>query len=169
MPRLDMPGYFALEPRPLSADDHVGARVLLMGALGVTPYVDRAMEVLQRAERGGEAGLDAEHRALVIERDGTVAALALFGSVSGTVGVVKLHAALLAPGVSADDVGARLIDAVIAAAKAEGARMIVAELPDDPAVGAERSLLQRAGFGIEAFVADFFRDGVALTLLRRAL
>ena len=68
-----MTGYFAQAPRALSPDDHVPARVLLMGALGVTPYIDRAMEVLQLAERGH----DHEHRALVIARDGTVAALAL--------------------------------------------------------------------------------------------
>ena len=40
-----------------------------MGALGVTPYIDRALEVLELAERGN----DPEHRALVIARDGTVA------------------------------------------------------------------------------------------------
>jgi len=38
-----MTGYFAQAPRALSPDDHVAARILLMGALGVTPYIDRAM------------------------------------------------------------------------------------------------------------------------------
>jgi len=94
-----MTGYFAIAPRTLSPDDHVAARVLLMGALGVTPYIDRAMEVLQLAELG--AGRDDEHRALVIERDGTVAALVLFGAVAGAMGVQKLHAVVLAPSVSA--------------------------------------------------------------------
>src|SRR3954454_7419298 len=99
-----MTGYFAQEPRPLTIDDHVPARVLLMGALGITPYIDRALEVLQLAERGH----DDEHRALVIARDGTVAALALFGSVAGAMGASKLHAAVLAPSVSLRDVGERL-------------------------------------------------------------
>ena len=148
----------------MAPDDHVGARVLLMGALGVTPYVDRAMEVLELAERGR----DGEHRALVIARDGTVAALALFGSVAGALGVVKIHATTLAPGVGAD-VGARLLAAVAEAARAEDARMLFAEVPDDPAVGSTRALLLAAGFREEARVADFFRDGIALSLLRLEL
>lgn len=162
-----MTGYFATGPRALSADDHVAARVLLMGALGVTPYIDRAMEVLQLAERG--AGRDDEHRALVIERDGTVAALALFGSVAGATGVQKLHAAVFVPSVSAEDVGQRMVRAVLDGARAEGARLVVAELPDDPAVGQVRALLASEGFEEEARVPDFYRDGVALTLLRRQL
>ncbi|HKW48957.1 MAG TPA: hypothetical protein VJN70_16015 [Gemmatimonadaceae bacterium] len=162
-----MTGYFATAPRALSPDDHVAARVLLMGALGVTPYIDRAMEVLQLAERG--AGHDDEHRALVIERDGTVAALALFGSVAGAMGVQKLHAAVLAPSVSAGDVGQRIVGAVLDGARGEGARIVIAELPDDPAMGQVRALLASAGFEEEARVPNFYREGVALTLLRRQL
>jgi len=160
-----MTGYFALAPRPLSPDDHVAARVLLMGALGVTPYIDRAMEVLQLAERG--AGRDDEHRALVIARDGTVAALALFGAVAGAAGVKKLHAAVLAPSVSPTDVGERILRAVLDEARDEGARFVVAEMPDDPVMGQIRALLSSVGFEEEARVPDFYRDGVALTLLRR--
>src|SRR4051812_41068318 len=126
-----MTGYFAQAPRPLSPDDHVPARVLLMGTLGVTPYIDRALEVLELAERGH----DDEHRALVIARDGTVAGLALFGSVAGAVGVSKLHAAVLAPSVSLGDVGERIVSAVVETARRAGARLIIAELPDDPAIG----------------------------------
>ena len=159
-----MSGYFALDPRAIAPDDHVGARVLLMGALGITPYVDRAMEVLQLAERGQ----DEEHRALLIARDGTVAAMALFGAVAGAMGVLRIHAVVVAPGVGTD-VGDRVIAAVADTARAEGARLLVAELPDDPAVGAIRTLLTGAGFQEEARVPDFYRDGVALTFLRREL
>ena len=162
-----MTGYFALAPRALSRDDHVAARVLLMGALGVTPYIDRAMEVLEHAERSG--GQDDEHRALVIARDGTVAALALFGVVAGASGVMKLHSVVLAPSVTSEDVGERIVGAVIDEARSEGMRLVVAELPDDPATGQLRALLVSHGFEEEARVPEYFRDGVALTLLRRAL
>ena len=160
-----MSGYFALDPRPLLADDQVGARVLLMGALGVTPYVDRAMEILSIAERGH----DPEHRALVIARDGTVAGMALYGTISGATGAAKLHAAVLAPGVDAEDVGARLLAAVESRVAAEGARFLLAEIPDDPAIGAVHTLLVEHGFREEARVPDFYREGVALTFLRRTL
>jgi GNAT superfamily N-acetyltransferase len=155
-------GYFAQAPRPLTPDDHVSARVLLMGALGVTPYIDRAMEILQLAERGQ----DDEHRALVIARDGTVAALALFGAIAGVVGVRKIHAAVVAPGLSLGDVGRRLVTAVLDGARRDGARLVVAELADDPALGQTRALLSSIGFDEEARVPDFYRDGVALSLLR---
>jgi ribosomal protein S18 acetylase RimI-like enzyme len=158
-------GYFALDPRPLAPEDTHGTRVLLMGALGVTPYIDRALEVLELAERGH----DEEHRALVIARDGTVAGLALYGRISGTEHGAKLHTAALAPGVDVEDVGGRLMNAVAAAVRADGAEFILAEMPDDPAIGSVLSLLKAHGFHEEARVPDFYRDGVALSFLRRPL
>jgi ribosomal protein S18 acetylase RimI-like enzyme len=158
-------GYFALEPRPLLPEDHQGTRVLLLGALGVTPYIDRALEVLELAERGN----DPEHRALVIARDGTVAGLALFGSVAGSEGAARLHMAALAPGVDADDVGRRLVRAVADSTRASGARFLLVELADDPALGTLASLLREQGFEEDARVPDYYRDGIALTFLRLAL
>jgi ribosomal protein S18 acetylase RimI-like enzyme len=160
-----MTGYFALAPRTLEPDDAVGARVLLGAVLGVTPYLDRVTEVLARAERGD----DPEHRALVIARDGMVAGLALFGEVAGAEGVVRIHGALLLGSVDVGDVGQRLIDAVVDTARASRSRLLVAELPDDPALGAMFGLLRAHGFVEESRVPDFYRDGVALVFLRRVL
>jgi GNAT superfamily N-acetyltransferase len=158
-------GYFDLAPRPLSPEDTQGTRVLLMGALGVTPYIDRALEVLELAERGN----DPEHRALVIARDGTVAGIALFGMIGGTQGGARFHIAALAPSVSADDVGHRLMRAMAGAARDSGARYLLAEMPDDPALGTMLALLREHGFREEARVPDFYREGVALTFLRLSL
>jgi len=160
-----VPGYFALDPRPLQPEDSQATRVLLMGTLGITPYIDRALEVLELAERGN----DPEHRALVIARDGTVAALALFGIIAGTARGARVHIAVLAPGIELEDVGMRLMDAVATSARGSGADFILAEMPDDPALGTTLALLRHHGFRDEARVPDFFRDGVALTFLRRAL
>ena len=136
-----------------------------MGALGVTPYIDRALEVLELAERGN----DPENRALVIARDGTVAGLVLFGSIAGTRGGARLHTAVLAPGIDADDVGERLMRAVASVLKGGGARFLLAEMPDDPALGTVFALLREHGFREEARVPDFYREGVALTFLRLEL
>lgn len=163
-----MSGYFAQAPRPPLAEEMGAARLLLVGALGVTPYIDRALEALELAERS-RAGADAaEYRALVIARDGTVAGLVLFGMVPGC-GHAKLHAAVLATGVSADDVGERLMSAMSDGARASGATFILAEMPDDPAVGSMLVLLRQHGFREEARVPDFYRDGVALSFLRLTL
>ena len=134
-------------------------------ALGVTPYVDRVVEVLDQAARGG----DPEAQALIIERDGTIAGLVLFGVVAGTRGAARVHALVLNRGVDADDVGGRLVGAAASALALSGARLVVAELPDDPALGPVPGVLLRSGFREEARVPDFFRDGVALSLLRRDL
>lgn len=136
-----------------------------MGALGITPYIDRALEVLELAERGN----DPEHRALVIARDGTVAALALFGTIAGTAHGARVHTAVLAPGVDIEDVGMRLMDAVANAVRGSGAAFLLAELPDDPALGTTLALLRQSGFRDEARVPDFFREGVALSFLRRSV
>jgi L-amino acid N-acyltransferase YncA len=160
-----VPGYFALDPRPLHPEDSQATRVLLMGTLGITPYIDRALEVLELAERGN----DPEHRALVIARDGTVAALALFGTIAGTARGARVHTAVLAPGIEIEDVGMRLMDAVATTVRDDGAEFLLAELPDDPALGTTLTLLRQHGFRDEARVPDFFREGVALTFLRRAL
>ena len=93
----------------------------------------------------------------------------LFGSIAGTRGGARLHTAVLAPGVDADDVGERLMRAIASVLKAGGARFILAEMPDDPALGTVFALLREHGFREEARVPDFYREGVALTFLRLEL
>lgn len=158
-----MPGYFALAPRPISPEDAAGAHALLISRLGVTPYVDRAIEILNIAEHGGNE----EHRAHVVARDGTVAGLALFGRVAGTEAGFRLHLLLV---VSSDgDVGERLLDSVIQAVLDSGGRFLVAEIADEPALTTTTHLLRRRGFEEEGRIPDYFRDGVPLLILRRTL
>ena len=156
-----MTGYFHAAPRPLLPGDAEPVRALVWGALGITPYVDRVMELVSAAERGNP-----ESRALVIERDGTAAALALFGPIAGARGTWHLNAVLLAPSVQPRDVGRAMIEAIVANVKAAGARLLMAELPADAALGRSISLLRANGFREEGRVPDFYRDGVALLFLR---
>lgn len=159
-----MTGYFDAAPRAPHAGDAEPVRALVWAALGVTPYVDRAMELLESAERG-----DPDSRALLIERDGTVAALALYGPIAGTANTWRLSAALVAPQLDVADVGRAIVDAVVGRVRVQGARLLVAELADDPALGRSLALLQANGFREEGRVRDFFRAGVALLFLRRDL
>jgi L-amino acid N-acyltransferase YncA len=157
-------GYFDSTPRVPHAGDAEPVRSLVWAALGVTPYVDRVIELLDAAERG-----DPDSRALLIERDGTVAALALFGPIAGTANTWRLSAAHVAPQLEPGDVGKKIVEAVVSAARAGGGRLLVAELPDDVALGSSLALLQANGFREEGRVRDFFRGGVALIFLRREL
>ena len=142
--------------------DAEGVRALVMASLGVTPYVDRVMELVTQSERG-----DPEVQSLVIERDGTVAALALFGPIAGTQGTWKLHSLLLAERVDPRRVGVSIVDAVVATLRRDGGRLLVAELPADPAIGKVLSLLRALEFDQDGRIPDFFRDDVALLFLRR--
>jgi L-amino acid N-acyltransferase YncA len=160
-----MTGYFALPPRSLAPDDAVSARALVHAVLGASPYVARIAEVLARAERA--QGSDREHRALIIARDGVVAGLALYGDVAGAEGVVRVHAALLREGPEMESVGQRLMDALIDEARGIHARLLIAELPDEPPLAPMMGLLLMNDFAEEARIPDFFRDGVALVVFRR--
>lgn len=155
-------GYFDAAPRPIAPGDAPAVRALVLASLGVTPYVDREMELVALAERG-----DPEVRSLVIERDGTVAALALFGPVAGSQGTWKLYSLLIAERVEPRRIGGSILDAVVAAVKVELGRLLTAEMPTDPALGKSLTLLQAQGFKQEGRIPDFFRDGVALLFLRR--
>jgi hypothetical protein len=156
-------GYFALAPRPIAAEDAVGAHQLLVSRLGVTPYIDRAVEVLEIAAQGD----DKEHRAYVVARDKTVVAIALFGSIAGTEAGFRLHTVAIES--RETDIGERLIDAVAAAVAESDGRFIVAELADEPALATTIALLRANRFAEVGRIPDYYRDGVAVTILRRDL
>ena len=159
-----MTGYFDAAPRALTPGDAEPVRALVWGTLGITPYVDRVVELLTAAERG-----DPESHALVIERDGTVAALALYGPVAGASDAWHLSMVLVAPRVELREVGRSIVDGVVDSVKQAGARVLVAELPADAVLGRSLSLLRANGFKQEGRVPDYFRQGVALLFLRREL
>jgi hypothetical protein len=157
-------GYFDAAPRSIAPEDAEAVHALVLGVLGVTPYVDRTLDLVAAAERG-----DPEVRALVIARDGTVAALALFGPVSAASGAWHLHMLLTAAGIAARDVGGPLVDAALAEVRASGGRFLLAELPADPVIGSALTLLRAKAFKQVGRIPDFYRDGVALLFLRRDL
>ena len=158
-----MTGYFTAAPRPVTASDAEAARALVLGALGATPYVDHTVQLLADA-----IGSGAETSGMIVERDGTVAALALFGPVAGSV-AWKLDTVLVAPDVQLREIGRDLLDAVAESVREAGSRLLIAEMPADPAVGRTITLLRANRFRQEGRIPDFFRDGVALLFLRREL
>ena len=151
-------------PRPIGARDLQSARALLRNDLEGTPYLDRTIEILERAVNAA----DEEHRAIVVGREDALDGVVLFGMVAGTVGAAEIHAMAIR-GAAPPTVGQTLIDEVLLAMKARRANLAVAEVPDDPALSASMSTLRENGFQEEARVPDYYRDGVALIIFRRAL
>ena len=159
-----MTGYFDTAPRALSPEDAESVRALVLGVLGITPYVDRTLDLVAAAERG-----DPEVRALVIARDGTVAALSVFGPVAGASGAWHLNTLLTAAGLDVRGVGVTLLAATLEETRAAGGRFLLAELPADPVIGSSLTLLRKNGFRQVGRIPDYFREGVALLFLRRDL
>ena len=97
--------------------------------------------------------------------DAGLAGFALWRMVAGTVGTAELLAVLVEPPVRWRDVGGALVGAVLDTPRRRGARLLVAELADDPALAPMHDLLAACGFREEARVADLVRDGVDLVIL----
>lgn len=159
-----MTGYFSASPRPLSPVDAEPVRGLVLANLGITPYVDRVLELLAEAERG-----DGDTHALAIERDGTVVALALFGEITGSNRVWKLHTLLISELVDAREVGGAMLAGIMDRVRSLGGKGVMAELPADPVYGRTLTLLRANEFRQEGRIPDYFRDDVALLFLRRAV
>lgn len=113
-------------------------------------------------------GRGTESRAIVAEHEGEVVGFVLFGEVAGAIGTGRIHFITVTASARLHAIGAGLCEMAVADLVAHGARIIVAEIPDDPAVMSGRALLARCGFEEEARIADYYRDGVALLVLRRS-
>jgi hypothetical protein len=153
--------------RPLVPADMSAARTLLAAVFGDSPYAERVLGLL-----GLSAGDDPECRGLVAEAGGHLAGLSLFGLIAGTIGGGRVHVleSEAGPAPRGEDViRARLLDHVLGLLSQQGARYVLAELPDDPWFRAMRRSLVVAGFAEDARVNDLWRDGVALLFLRRDL
>ncbi len=112
---------------------------------------------------------DAEER-LLLSRDrlaGAVTGFVLFGVVPGTLGAGRVRAVAIAPLARRRGVGRALLTAAVQALEERGARFVLVELPDEPAMRFLAALLEACGFTEESRAADLVRDGVAMRYIRR--
>ncbi|HUX32410.1 MAG TPA: hypothetical protein VMV51_00950 [Gemmatimonadaceae bacterium] len=133
------------------------ARPLIEAALGGTPYLARALELLSVAEHQTSD----ECVAVWSEHAGAVTAVALVGLVAGSQGAGRIHL-LLGPD---PQLVARACDVL----RAMPARFAIAEWPDDTSFADAIRRLREAGFEEDARIQDFYRPGVDQLFLRRAL
>ena len=151
--------------RPLHASEAAAGRSLVLAVVGDTPYAVQPLSALDAALRG-----DAEESRALVAAEGTeIVGLALFGEIAGTIGAGKLHLAAVAAAARLRGVARGLLNAAVVDLASRGCRFVLAEVPGDPILVPGLELLARAGFSEEARVADYYRDGVPLLLLRRNL
>jgi hypothetical protein len=140
-------------------EDAGAARALVQRQFGGTRYLSRLAEQLETALQFE----DPEYMGLLAldERDDTLLALAMLGTVAGASQCVKLHALI-----GFDEGAMSTLTAGIAqVCESSGERLALCELPDDAPWASTTGVLLANGFREEGRVPDYVRDGLALRLL----
>ena len=151
--------------RALRAEDGSVARALALPEIERSPYGVSMRSALDAVL----AGTDPDSRGLVAIHDGLLVGLAVYGAIAGALGAGRLQLIVVDRDLRLRGIATQLVHSAVAALGAEGMRFVTVELPNDPALSAAKLLLLRCSFSVEATVADYFRDGVDLAILRREL
>ena len=131
-----------------------------------TRYLAGALDAL----RSAVSAPSTDGRALASMSGSDIEGIIVFGIFGGTSGAGRLHFVVVEHRARRAGAARALVDAAIGALRVNGARFVLAELPDDPhALPDARDFLHALGFTQESRVEDFYRDGVALSFLRREL
>jgi ribosomal protein S18 acetylase RimI-like enzyme len=140
------------------------ARLIVERALHDTAYLDGALDAL----RAAVIAPGADGRALACVRDDQVDGVIVFGFFGGANGAGRLQLVVVEEGSRRARVARALAEEAFKLLRAEGARFVLAELPEDErALPGARAFLEALAFRVESRVEDFFRDGVALAFMRR--
>jgi len=151
---------------PLSPSLLPAALETVERALHRTHYFSGALDSL----RSAVSAPSADGRALASMTGEQIEGVAVFGIFGGTSGAGRLHFVAVEPSVRRTGVARALVESAIAQLAAADARFVLAELPDDvDALPGAREFLGALGFTEESRVDDYFRDGVALSFMRREL
>ena len=151
--------------RPLAAADRPTTEQFADAHVAGSPYADIVRPPLASALHGGSR----EFRGLAAHTGSDLLGVAVYGEVAGTTGTARLHLVAVTPRARRSGVARQLVNAAAAHLARDGNRLLMVELPDDPALRPGREFLLRSGFEEESRVPDFYRDGVALVFLRRRL
>lgn len=147
---------------PLTPATLAAARALLAAEGWRHGYAERPLELLEAVAEGS-----AEYRVDVATDGDRVLGVVVSGLVAGASGAGVLYGVGVDAAARRRGVGRRLVALARERLRAEGARATFAEVPDDAgAVGDVLGLLAAMGFREEGRVADFYRDAVALLILR---
>ena len=160
-----MPRPSSIKLRPLRRDDATGVHALVMEEINRSPYGGGPLAALDRALDGKGP----EYQGIAAIEDARIVGVVIYGTTAGAEGAGRLYLVAIDQGTRMRGIATTLVEAAAHALGGEGARFVTVEIPDDPTLGAARSLLDRCGFRVEASVAEYVRAGVGLVILRRDL
>ncbi len=155
---------FAITVSPAASGELEGTRAWLWDALAGTGLEER----LPGEGDAGGCAIASDSLALVARTAFEVVGVVLYALVAGTVSCGTILLVGVAPPHRGAGTGAALVSAAAVDLAERGARTIVLEMPDEERLSRGRSLLRMQGFIEEGTVPDYYRDGVALVILRRA-
>lgn len=150
------PALKRLDVHAAREQDLAAALALLAWEQDKNPWVERIPELLRSAVDDPRG----EYRACVAERDGEIVGFGVYGLVAGSVGTGIIYGVLVAARSRRAGIGLRIVYHIAADLAEGGARLIVAEIPGDPAVMRFRALLIAYGFREETRIDDYYRDGI---------
>ena len=151
--------------RDLHSADAEAVRTLALAGPGSGAFASSAHAAIEAALTASDPDARA---AVALARDELIG-LVLYGATAGAVGTGRVQLVITTPAHRRRGVGTRLVETALSRMTADGTRIVFVEVPDDPDLAAAKRLLLRCGFHIDAAVADYFRDGVDLSILRRDL
>ena len=150
--------------RPLRESDLDAVRELLGNAV---PVASQLAPLLSMVESAAIAPSN-EQRGIVADAAGDLAAMAVFGEYAGAAGAGRLHLIAVDQRHRRRGLGSILIERVLAELDSRSARFVLADLPDErPTLADYFAFLRASGFREESRVPDYYRDGVALVMMRR--
>ncbi len=134
-------------------------------ALGRSRWEASARAALDRAV----SGADPECRASAAFESDAMVGVVVFGAIAGSVSAGRVQLVVVHPAHRRRGIATALVETALESLAADGSRVAFVEISADPIFAAGKHLLVRCGFQVEATVADYYRDGVHLAILRRDL
>jgi ribosomal protein S18 acetylase RimI-like enzyme len=152
----------ATDIRRIQPADLPAAIALVEREAASNEWLGRIPELLDLAANGDGR----ETRACCVAEGADIIGIGVYGSIAGTIGTTAIDAILIAPQARGRGLGPAIARFIRDDLRASGARLIIAELPDDRRLSEYRAVLWGIGLKEESRIADYYRDGTSLLQMR---
>jgi ribosomal protein S18 acetylase RimI-like enzyme len=150
--------------RALAPADLRAALSLFGGGPEISRYFTRAREIVEEAAAGRS-----EHLAFATTDGRELTGMLLCTEVAGTEGTASITAVSVRSNRRRRGLGTTLVHAACEALRHRGCRLVIAELPDDPAIAPAHKLLAKCRFTETGRIPHFYADRIAMVIYERRL